>query len=170
MITQSSLKELLHYEPETGDFIWRVSRGRVRSGMLAGTHDEKGYLKIQIDKQPQKAHRLAWLCMKGEWPKNVIDHINGQQGDNRWENLRMASISQNAWNSRTPDNNTSGFKGVTYHKRDKHWCYQVKTGVRREWVGGFDTADAAAEASKAARETSHGKYANSGDRVMVREL
>ena len=74
MLTQERLKEVLHYDPETGIFMWLVApNGRIRVGMEAGSsHD--GYIGIKVDRILYKAHRLAWFYMTGEWPANDVDH------------------------------------------------------------------------------------------------
>jgi len=77
MITQAGLKELLNYNPETGDFAW------VKSKKPAGGISSYGYRRIIIDGKEHKAHRLAWLYTHGVFPEDQIDHINGVRHDNR---------------------------------------------------------------------------------------
>lgn len=80
-LTQHRLKELLHYEPETGVFTWKVDsrdggRGH-RSGDTAGTLAQ-GYTVIRVGKVVYKAHRLAWLYVHGSFPEHEIDHVDGK--------------------------------------------------------------------------------------------
>ena len=76
MLTQAKLKEVLHYDPETGDFTWQVSTANcIKVGALAGSKDSYGYHKIAIKGKTYKAHRLAWLYTHGEFPEDAIDHI-----------------------------------------------------------------------------------------------
>jgi hypothetical protein len=97
---------LFDYDRETGELHWRVARnGRMRVGQLAGTWSN-GYISINVDGRKIYAHRIVWLLCKGEWPTNYIDHINGNKADNRIENLRDVSASDNIRNtarSRNPD-------------------------------------------------------------------
>jgi len=111
MITQQELKELLHYNPETGIFTrkTKVNRNKV-IGSIAGTTDFHGYVAIAIDGKKYKAHRLAWLYMYGKFPDNCIDHINNITTDNRIVNLRDATLSQNQCNKKINVNNSSGVR------------------------------------------------------------
>ncbi|MCK9994454.1 MAG: hypothetical protein Dbin4_02974, partial [Alphaproteobacteria bacterium] len=98
-LTQSRLKELLHYDPDTGVFTRRVqTSSNARVGDVAGCLHPEGYRHIQIDGKRYAAHRLAWLYMTGEWPTNQLDHLNGVRDDNRWGNLREATHGQNQQN------------------------------------------------------------------------
>jgi hypothetical protein len=93
MLTAERLRELLDYDPETGVFTRRITTGRNRrwkagdkvSGRPSAT---TGYLGIGIGKRRYAAHRLAWLWMTGEWPKNLMDHRDCDRTNNRWVNLR----------------------------------------------------------------------------------
>lgn len=97
MLSQEYLKSILHYDPETGILSWKVDRRRVKIGQIAG-YLCLGYVAIGIDGKLYKGHRLAWLYMTGEWPKDEIDHINRTKHDNRWVNLREATKEQNCDN------------------------------------------------------------------------
>ncbi|PNE10603.1 MAG: HNH endonuclease [Beijerinckiaceae bacterium] len=123
MITAERLRELLHYEPQTGEFTRRVAMsGRGASvGDIAGKVTKKGYREISVGGSRHKAHRLAWLYMTGEWPKDQIDHVNLNKGDNRWCNLREADNSKNRANTPPPSTSTSGYKGA-------HWGLKTPDG------------------------------------------
>lgn len=159
MITQSRLKELLHYDPETGSFTWLVQKFRGDKGATAGCNIGHGYWKIGIDRKRYYAHHLAWLYMTGEWPVGVIDHRDGDALNNRWANLRLADKSLNAANMRTPKSNTSGRKGVTWLRREKKWLAQIKVNGRRRALGYFDDKDEAAAAYENAARASFGEFA-----------
>jgi hypothetical protein len=101
MLTAERLRELLHYDPDTGVFTWlRVKGRRVRVGALSGKANGGGYFQIGVDGRIYYAHRLAWLYVHGEWPVASIDHVNCDRCDNRLANLRPATKAQNAANAR----------------------------------------------------------------------
>jgi hypothetical protein len=154
-LTHARLTELLHYDPATGIFTWRVSRGGVaRAGSEAGWINSGGYVEIKIDDRSYKAHRLAWFYMNAAMPALEVDHENRKRDDNVWTNLREATDEQNRRNSGIPRNNTSGVIGVTWHKPSKKWCAQIgvgKTQVRKTInLGYFADIEAAAAARRSA--------------------
>src|SRR5262245_11249534 len=103
-LTADLVRSLLHYDLETGIFTWKVDRARhVCAGDIAGTRTPHGYLVIGIRGTNYFAHRLAFLWVKGEWPKAELDHINLLKIDNRWVNLREATRSQNMFNTQDKD-------------------------------------------------------------------
>ncbi len=79
-LTVERLRALLDYDPLTGVFRWRVNRGRVRAGAVAGHTKRDGYTEIIIDYRKRPAHTLAWFYVLGEYP-NMLDHINGVRDD-----------------------------------------------------------------------------------------
>jgi hypothetical protein len=159
MVDLAKLKELLHYDPDTGLFTWLVSRGRhARPGSQAGTiHKVKrshaSYLRIKIDGKSYLAHRLAFLYMTGEWPTGQPDHRNTDGLDNSWENLRDSSQSQNQANRPARKDNRSGIKGVSYCDRDQLYHAEIQCDGQRIGLGYFKEAGPAALAyAKAAKE------------------
>lgn len=159
-LTQERLRELLHYDLGTGIFRWRISTGRkIKAGSVAGSRMGNGYIHIGIDSRKYQAHRLAWLYVNGEWPSKDIDHKNNVKDDNRIGNLRLATMSQNIANARRRSDNTSGFKGVSWKKRDSKWCARIRDGNKYRHLGLFtDPADAAKAYDAAAIEL-HGEFA-----------
>lgn len=151
----SRLHEVLHYKPETGEFVWRVSmNGRAMAGSVAGTKSIGGYMQIRVDGGQYKAHRLAWFYVNGSWPKWHVDHVNGIRSDNRIENLRQASPMVNAQNRRNAScNNKSGFLGVS--RRREGWRASIQSqGIRYE-LGIFQTAEQAYSAYVEAKRRLH---------------
>jgi HNH endonuclease/AP2 domain len=127
-------------------FTRRVAFGRHgcwKAGEVAGSIDRYGHRLIWIDGVRYKAHRLAWLYMRNAWPRE-IDHKNAIGDDNRWENLRVSSHTQNIANSRISRNNKAGHKGVSWAKRRHKWLAQIHPNRRGIFLGYFDTPEAAA--------------------------
>lgn len=157
MVTQERLKELMDYNPETGEFVRKVRRGRMGAvGSLAGTVNRKGYVIIEIDGQPYTAHRLAWLFMTGEMPMDQVDHRDRNKQNNAWSNLREATNAQNHQNRVDPlKSNKSGFLGVCLHKTAQKWVAQIKKDGRRIYLGLHETPEAAHAAYLAAKAQLH---------------
>jgi len=121
----------LNYDQETGIFTWKYDGTRgVRAGDVAGSRMTHGYIVLSIGGKKALGHRIAWLFAHGEFAQGNIDHINRDKSDNRIANLRLATSEQNAQNRLKNCKNTSGFKGVTWHKRDKRW--QAAITVKRK--------------------------------------
>lgn len=162
-LTQDRLKELLHYDPDTGVFTWKVSRGNARAGSVAGSVDgHHGYWLIGIDGGNHRAHRLAWFYVYGTQPDEQIDHINGVRSDNRINNLREATNSQNQRNTGARSHNTSGFKGVRWHKASGKYCAAIQHKGKRHHLGLFSGPDEAHAAYCKAADDMHRDFANHG--------
>ena len=156
MLTQERLKELLHYDPDTGIFTNLTQRAkRVKKGAVAGWNDN-GYVRIEILGKTYRAHRLGWLYMYGAFPKKGIDHINGNKFDNRIVNLREASDLQNGQNQHNPTKrNTSGYLGVSWSKRENKFVAQIRVNGKGRQIGFFNTAEEAHEAYLKAKKQDH---------------
>ena len=137
-LTQARLKELLHYDPDTGIFTRKINRHAYRAGEIAGSIHRKGYIRISIDRRSYSAHRLAWLYMYGHFPENQIDHINHIKSDNRITNLREVTNQINCRNSRLPKNNKSGIIGVYWNSWRNKWTAIVKVNYQYKFLGHFD--------------------------------
>jgi len=163
MITQSELKELLSYNPETGAFTWKINQGRVRIGDPAGWITEYGYIRISIDTNRYYVHRLVWLFVHGEFPADQIDHINGNGLDNRILNLRSVTCSENHKNQKIPKNNASGVMGVSWNNSSSKWHAKIKVDRKDLWLGAFDDWFEAVCARKSA-DNKYGFHSNHGRR------
>ena len=159
-LTAQRLRELLHYDPETGVFTYRVKRGICQPGDVAGSEMKRGNHGMGIDYRRYSSHRLAWLYMTGEWPDKEIDHRDGDPLNNRWENLRLATSAQNKQNQRNPKgNNTSGFLGVFLHGHAKDgspkWRARIQLDGKGTHLGLFDTPERAHAAYVEAKRRLH---------------
>jgi len=160
-ITLARLQELLDYNPETGEFLWRIRRGKKAEGSSAGCVAPIGYVMMRVDGHLHYAHRLAWLYATGEWPKHQIDHINGVRSDNRIANLREVSSSENARNKARSGKNTSGYVGVHWFKPTRKWRASLVVGGKTFICSYFDTIEEAASARRQA-EIDAGFHVNHG--------
>jgi hypothetical protein len=142
-ITAERLRESLDYDPATGVFTRRLVKGGYKVDDVAGSNNGRGYTIIRVDGRGYSAHRLAWLYVIGEWPIGDLDHINGDKADNRFCNLREATESQNLANSRMQADNTSGFKGVSWHKHARKWIACIGLNGKVKHLGYFDTRERA---------------------------
>lgn len=146
MHTLEELQKHLTYDPTTGDFRW-ASYGRKRKNGALATTESNGYRTLNLENRTYRAHRVAWLFITGEWPKQEIDHINGIRNDNRAVNLRDVSRAENLQGARTLNpRNKTGHTGV--HWNTKKNCYTaaiMRNGVNK-FLGCFDTLDEAVAA------------------------
>jgi hypothetical protein len=130
----------------------------VRAGDVAGTVDFDRYRKIMIRGRQYRAHQLAWLYMTGKrWPR-VIDHRDRNPSNNRWDNLRRATVSQNNANRRRHRNNACGFKGVTRTEWGR-WRASIYKDGRKHHLGIFATPEEAHAAYMAAARRLFGEFA-----------
>ena len=159
MLTQYRLKELLHYDSDTGIFIWLAPTNRSMSvGTVAGTVRQDGYVRISVDGRRHFAHRLAWLYVHGEFPSHCIDHIDRVRANNRISNIRLATRAENQKNRNIQTNNTSGYKGVCWHKKAGKWIVFATLNGKQKYIGLFDAAEMASEAYQAFASQNHGEF------------
>lgn len=92
-----------------------------------------------------------------------VDHIDCDGLNNRRENLRLATPEQNKFNKGKYRRNSSGFKGVSWHKRQKKWTAQIQVNKNKIHIGSFDTPEEAHRAYCDAAQKYHGEFANYGD-------
>lgn len=170
-LTAALLRELLHYDPETGVFTWK-RRGRhhfpsdkgcnawnaVNVGREAGKRNSP-YRQIAVFGRRYRPARLAWLYMTGEWPPYFVDHKDGNTANNRWSNLRSATPSQNLANRGLPANSSTGFKGVSRHQKSRRFRAVIKAEGRYIHLGFYDTAEEAHAAYCAAATKYYGEFA-----------
>lgn len=157
MITQTRLKELLRYDPETGEFFWKVNVARnVHAGMRAGRLD--GYWKIRIDGKGHLGHRLAWLYVYGHFPSSQLDHKNHNIESCRIADLREATPAQNGGNKTAYGR--SGYKGARWRKN--RWEAQMTKNYKTIYLGRFRTPEAAHAAYCKAAKNLHGEFFYSG--------
>ena len=158
-MTQDELKQLLHYDPETGIFTWICRRRGVIPGQVSGSIFRSGYRIIRIAGKGYRAHRLAVLYMTGEWPADEVDHKRGNSDDNRWEKIREATHKENLRNTKIRTDNTSGVKGVFFDKRyRKPWIAEIWVDGKKQYLGQFATLEEAAKVREDASRHLFGEF------------
>jgi hypothetical protein len=156
-LTAERLRSLLDYDPASGLFTNRVSRGAAKAGKCSGGAAFNGYRLIAIDGVRLYAHRLAWLHTHGEWPKWGIDHINGVRDDNRLANLRDVPPNVNSQNlGRAKSHNALGVLGVR-RMRDKFQARIVVDG-KVAYLGTYAELAQARDAYLAAKRQHHAGF------------
>ena len=159
-LTLERVSELFEYSYSSGNLIRKKSTSaNARKGNIAGYFNLAGYRKTSIDGFQYYNHRLVWLLVNGRWPTKQIDHINGNKGDNRIENLREASLSENSQNRSKQSNCSSGEKCIWW-KLDRQ-RYRVRVGVSGKYhhIGYFKNIQDAVTARDKAIKKLHGKFA-----------
>lgn len=141
--SKKELDDLLEYNPETGDLLWKKDRGyTAKRGSQAG-YILRGYRRVRVGKAQYEAHRLIWKIQTGKEPPEQIDHKDGNGLNNRWDNLRDGSGGVNSRNVRVGRNNTSGIAGVYWSKCAKKWQASVMYEGVRHHLGLFEEKDEA---------------------------
>lgn len=147
----SDIKKVIEYDPETGLFTRKVTRGRWKKGSTAGTiyRSQAGreYIQINICGRLMFGHRLAYLYMTGSDPYQ-IDHIDGNGLNNKWDNLRNVTPQENLRNQKLNAKNTSGQMGVWLIKKRQKWCAEIKVNSKKIHLGTFARKSEAIKARK----------------------
>lgn len=194
--TQARARAYFNYDHATGNLTFNERpRGEFRSeaayarhikriGGKAGSVNSQGYVKVYIDGHYYPAHHVIWLLVTGEWvdyPQFEIDHINGKRADNRWDNLRKGTKSDNQRNGGQRKNNTSGIHGVNWKPRPNGksggWVARIWNGPRHVYLGFFRDIEHAAIARRAAEralgftgsDRPAGRYIDRGNPCVKRD-
>lgn len=153
---ESSIRFLRErYEYRDGLLLWKINYKRGRIGAIAGCRSASGYWQITINKKSKSAHRIVWAIVHGEWPKGMVDHINGDKADNRIENLRLADTFQNRKN--LPMHRAGQKIGTYFRVKTGKWVAQTPLRYLN-WVGGrkflgeFKTMETMEEAGERVRK------------------
>jgi hypothetical protein len=159
---RTMVSRLLDYDPLSGEFTNRVSRGCRRAGARAGsTRKDTGYIAIHIGGRDLYAHRLAWLLIYGDPGLRGVDHINGNPSDNRIANLRLATVSQNQMNIPVFGRRGKGSRrlvGTYYAPQSGTYRARLTVDGKCYHLGYFDTEHAAHEAYLEARKVHCGEF------------
>lgn len=133
------IREFISYDKETGEFTSIKRRQGIKLGGRADRYEGGSALRYRLvffHGRGYLAHRLAWYFETGEWPSVLIDHRNRDKGDNRFSNLRPATVSQNAMNSEIASRLP---RGVTLHRQTNKYQAQIGHEGKNLYLGLFDT-------------------------------
>jgi hypothetical protein len=145
------------FDYQDGQLIRKI--GRINEiGSIAGcVHKGTGYIHIKIKAKAFKAHRLIFLYHYGYFPE-FVDHIDGNKQNNRIENLREASKQENSQNQKVRWTNSSGVKGVSWHKVNKKWKVALCKNYRSYYFGTYEDKELAELVSMEATDLLHENF------------
>ena len=153
---QTELRRLFDYAPQSGTVTRKVCTcPRHVIGEVVGHASGNGYLQTTVGGKKEYVHRLIWCWLYGDWPTKAIDHINRKRSDNRKYNLRLATRAQNAQNATMSRRNTSGFRGVSWDKRNRTWVATIRANGKNIRLGRYPSPDQASDAYQAAKTIYH---------------
>lgn len=155
-LTQEYVKNLFDYRD--GKLYWKVARKNIYIGKQAGHIKPTGITLVGFDNKTYLIHRIIYLYWHGEMPE-FIDHIDGNPGNNKIENLRRCTKSENNWNSVKRKDNSSGIKGISWHKKDGKWHARLMVDKQNVYLGAYTDIAEAAKAVTLARAHYHGAFA-----------
>lgn len=146
IVTKELVQNLFEYT-EDGTLLWKNPTSRsVKVGDKAGSMNKIGYVIVKINGKAYKAHRIIWLYHYGHLPKNDIDHIDRNKGNNRITNLREVSKTRNLRNRGILKSNTSGIAGVCYCNHRGKWKSYIKINGIQKTIGYFNDFNSAVQA------------------------
>lgn len=126
MIGLDRLKEIVSYNPDTGVMT------KLKNGKSDWCKQKHGHMLVNVDGTTYKLHRLAWLYMTGNWPVNHIDHIDGDPTNNKWENLRDVTPSQNLRNQHRSKRDDCGV-----YRQKNRWIVVIRQNGKTNFCGSF---------------------------------
>ena len=163
-LSAAMVRRALDYDPKTGLLFWRrrddvLPRVNKRlAGKPAGCRDgQYGYISVRLYDRLYQAHRLIWVIVTGEWPKDILDHIDGNPANNAWTNLRQATRAENNRNKATTRKNR--LKGAHFDPRSGKWYCQIMLRKKNHVLGPFRTEEQAHQAYVEAAKRLHGEFA-----------
>jgi len=155
-VNKELLNEIFHYED--GNLIWKkkIAHNTI-IGKIAGRTYDIGYKSIGLYGKEYMSHRLVFMFHHGYFPKEV-DHIDGNKSNNRIENLRPATHSENLKNQKIRTTNVSGHKNVGWVKREQKWRVRITVNFKDKHIGYFSDRELADLVAVEAANLHHGKF------------
>lgn len=156
----SELQSLFYYEASTGKlYRAKTTSASAIRGQEVNYSSSNGYLQVRIRRSPYAVHRIIWYLNTGIEPGNlIVDHIDGNKQNNRIENLRLATSSQNRFNQKIRKDNSSGYKGVAWVKDKNKFRAVIHFNGKCKFLGYYKTAIEAHQAYCSAAEKYHKEF------------
>jgi hypothetical protein len=158
-LTQEYLQSLFDYRD--GELYWKNHKYKGLNGKIAGTLKPNGYKQVLINKRAYQAHRIIFLMLNGYLPK-LIDHKDTNPSNNKIENLRPATNSENSKNCKIFKTNKSGFKNIYWNKRNKKWQVYISVDKKQKYFGQYFDIEVAKFVAETMRYKYYGAFANEG--------
>lgn len=159
IFSPQEMRNAFSYDHSTGVITrnHNAIKGTAKAGDIAGYKEKRtGRGRIQYRGQKMLAYRVGWAIYYGAWPKAFLDHINGDESDDRIENLREAAHKENMRNRKTHAHSGTGVKGVSLE--DGRFCAAITVNGVRTRLGGFSSISEADAAYKIAAKRFHGEF------------
>lgn len=151
-------EEYLEYR-EDGNLYWKKNKGRGKQGEIAGSVYWCGYRAIKIRKTTNYIHRIIFAMHYKHLPK-YVDHINYNRLDNRIENLRECTNSENMRHVPASRNTISGRVGVSWERERQFWSARIRVEENKsKFLGYFEELSDAIEAREEAERLYYGEFA-----------
>ncbi|EAO7510846.1 HNH endonuclease [Salmonella enterica] len=141
--------EYFSYDPHLGTLTWiKTNSPRAKAGSVVSyTSKQSGYVQVRLNGRLTMVHRIVWEMHFGPIPSGMeIDHINRIKNDNRLQNLRLVTPSDNCKNRGIRIDNKTGYPGVKFHKKNNNWNARITHNGIQVHLGCFDTFEKAKQA------------------------
>lgn len=161
VITQAYVQEHFSYNPLTGIITHRTNKCKAKAGGRAGSLSKTKSRYLRVFGKKELEHRIIWLYMTGALPEYEIDHIDQDRGNNRWNNLREVSHSENMKNKPKYKSNTTGVAGISIDKRCGKFRAYISVEGKPKGLGYFTNLSDAVNA-RASAMVERGYHANHG--------
>lgn len=139
-----------NFEYKDGFLYWKTGRSGIQPGLQAGSKEKNGYYRIRFNGKKYLTHRLIFLMHHGFMPK-FVDHADNNPNNNRIENLREATRTENNQNRKLQKNNSSGFKNISWEKSANRWRVRINVNGKSKSFGCFENFELAQLVASEAR-------------------